>query len=299
MQLQAEPPVQWNTWSSHHLDHGRELRAVPAACPCASVPCKLWANSSVPGATSHALLQAPVGPARIPQMLSRKPKYSVISEELLTEGLARIEQRRRRPNERDRAYLSLLKAMIDWELLDSLPLDHGGRLQVSAPFCGGFSETPLLLPFLAQRFLGHSGSTSLSIFACDLEEQPVWWTVFQEWAARSLPPNVELQFGRQDLEHQALPPSGLIIAVHPRATLFGPWYNILANVLHACLPGSICIIATFFDCEAQAVTRICQSLGVSVEVRQNPFYEVEPMPTFVDECGVEATPLRYVVIVRK
>lgn len=149
----------------------------------------------------------------------------------------------------------------------------------------------MLLPFLKECFLGHNhGAAGITVFGCDLEPQPGWWPTMQEWVSRNLGPSVQLSFAEQDLAQASLPPAGLILAVHPRATLFGPWYSILGNVLASRLPGARCVIATFFEVEALAVQEICRSLGARVDIRENPYYAGRPRSD-------EGTALRYAVLV--
>merc|ERR1712151_1003346 len=113
-------------------------------------------------------------------------------------------------------------------------------------------------------------------------------------------PRVHLEFLQKDLVTSALPPAGLILAVHPGPDLsprnLGPWRYILENVLNSYARGGRCIFASFYEHEVQGIQMICEALDASVEMRMNPYYQTDPMPYYIDYAGVKAHPLRYLTI---
>lgn len=248
------------------------------------VPQSMVQRQPVQFAMQPARALQPVSTTQQPQ-----PVGSPGSE--VEEILAKVAARQASPTNRDLAYHSFLQLLLGLGMFENLPLDGSGILRVNMPFCGAFSEAPMLLPFLVERVsrLG-ARCRGISVWGSDLEALPLMWQTYQEWSKRNLGDRVQLMLSQQDLEKETLPQAGLIIAVHPRATLFGPWYGILAHVFQSRVQGGRCIVATFFEWEAQAVEKIYRSLGVQVEIRQNPFYS-----SYAPDA--EATPLRYAVIV--
>jgi len=217
--------------------------------------------------------------------------------------LARVELRQKEPTGRDHAYMGFLNALASWGYLDDLPLDSSGALHVNVPHSGGFSEAPLLLPFLARKVLCPGRGAHGLVFHCsDLEPNKLWWATFTEWAKRTQDPRVRLEFSQVDLVSSRLQPAGLTLAVHPGPDLspraLGPWRYILENVIRSCAPGGLCIFASFYEHEVQGVQMVCEALGVPVEVRVNPYYEADPMPYYIDSLGVKAHPLRYITIAK-
>mmetsp|Transcript_25755 Transcript_25755/g.47069 ORF Transcript_25755/g.47069 Transcript_25755/m.47069 type:complete len:279 (-) Transcript_25755:3-839(-) len=218
----------------------------------------------------------------------------------LPEGLARLEQRRLAPTGRDNAYIGFLQAISSWGWLNNLPLGPDGALHVNVPFCGGFSEAPLLVPCLAGK-LPQLRATSMVIRGSDLEASQLWWATQQEWVRRSMGAVARLEFATSDLVKDTLPSAGLTLAVHPGPKIEheatgGIWHQIIANVLRSRAAGGRCIFTTFFIEEARALQRICQWCGVPTQVQENPYYHIRPLPTYIDHAGVEATPLRYILL---
>jgi len=214
----------------------------------------------------------------------------------LQSTIAWAEKCLREPDARGKAYLAFLHALGDWGLLEGLPLDSSGVLQVGLPFCGGCSEAPLLLSFLAERFLPFAGE-GIFVRGCDVDADPAayWWPAWEEWAAHVLGPRgLRLEVQQQDLAQALLPNApGLILGVHPLVTGVdgeGPWRSILANVLASRAPGGRCIFATFYRSEAEKVQSMCQDLGVRCEIRESPHYASTPERTV-------ATHLRFAAIV--
>merc|ERR1712110_890455 len=123
---------------------------------------------------------------------------------------------------------------------EGLPLDKSHVLHVSVPFCGGFSEVPLLLPTLRNHFLQKDRARTVRIFGCDLDLNRFspWWATFMEWRQREMDPMIELYLDERDLEAFTLPPAALIIGVHPGPDLEEKcWNRILQNILRSLLPG--------------------------------------------------------------
>mmetsp|Transcript_31018 Transcript_31018/g.68529 ORF Transcript_31018/g.68529 Transcript_31018/m.68529 type:complete len:295 (-) Transcript_31018:10-894(-) len=274
--------------------HGMAVAASPAVA-------SQFSAGSLHGA--HQRCAVPMMAKSAPQA-GWQPQSCELSEAVvqqhLPEGLARVEQRRLAPTGRDNAYIGFLQAISSWGLLASLPLGSDGALHVNVPFCGGFSEGPLLMPCLVEK-LPILRATSVTLRGSDLEASQLWWATQKEWVRRCLGSRARLEFSTKDLVKDPLPSAGLTLAVHPGPKIEhegtgGVWHQIVANVLQSRAPGGRCIFATFFIEEARALQRICQWCGVSTEVHENPYYGTRPLPTYIDERGVEATPLRYVLV---
>lgn len=221
---------------------------------------------------------------------------------MVAEGLVRVEKRLANPTSRDAAYASFLRALDAWGYLDDLPLDASGTLRVNAPFSGGFSEAPLLMPFLAAKYLRHAGGacTSVSVLATDLEASN-WWPTFREWTRRTQGPCARLDFAPWDLLARPLPPAALTLGVHPGPDLApwlqGPWQQIIRNVLTSRARGGRCIFASFYEHEVNGIGAVCQEVGARMEVRDNPYYLQDPTRYYEDHLGVKATPLRFITII--
>lgn len=215
---------------------------------------------------------------------------------VLQGALALIEHRHNKPSLREEAYSAFLQALAGWGVFDRpLPIDSSRELRVSLPFCGSCGEAPLLLPFLAEKYLGTGLAGSMEVFACDVDAEVLQncglrWEV---WTAYSLGPRVRLKVQQCDLSQAPLPEAHFILGVHPCVSGVGAdtlWRKIMANILLASVAGGRCIFATFYAGEAQKVQRICRELGYHSEVRENPFYAGAPP----DKQG---THLRFAVLV--
>eukprot|EP00927_Polykrikos_kofoidii_P072656 TRINITY_DN68756_c0_g1_i1.p1 TRINITY_DN68756_c0_g1~~TRINITY_DN68756_c0_g1_i1.p1 ORF type:complete len:266 (-),score=48.82 TRINITY_DN68756_c0_g1_i1:79-876(-) len=249
------------------------------------------------------------GSMAVPQKLYQSqlqrplPAPMAPAEAQIEKGLARVEQRRQQPTGRDLAYVGFLNTLASCGILDRLPLDAAGVLQVCVPFCGGCSEVPLLLPFLKDGFVGLGRpAKGICMLGVDLEPSEIWWSTFREWSRRCLGPQVMLDFEAKDLCAEKLPPTGLILGIHPGPDLSpshvnGPWRHVVTNILSSLAPGGRCVFACFYKHEVEGVKMICAGVGARVSVMENPFYLVSPMPTYTDHLGVTATPLRYIVVI--
>ncbi|CAJ1448633.1 unnamed protein product [Effrenium voratum] len=220
------------------------------------------------------------GPVLFPAPASPAP---LSGPALVTADLARKQQTT--PDQRDQAYRSLIQSLAAWGVLEDLPLDNG-VLHVNAPFCHDFFEAPLLLPFLAARFLRPgSGVRKLALRGCDVRSQDFWWPAWEQWAQRSFEGRVSLELRQQDLVVQQQAPAGLTLACHPEVTNGGPWLPILRHVLRSRALHGRCVFATFYRHEAealeQAAAEICRAEGAAVEIRENPFYAGKSL----DEVG--------------
>mmetsp|Transcript_76103 Transcript_76103/g.219822 ORF Transcript_76103/g.219822 Transcript_76103/m.219822 type:complete len:601 (+) Transcript_76103:57-1859(+) len=197
-------------------------------------------------------------------------------------------------DQRDEAYRSFLAMLASRGLFDGLPLDASGALRVNLPFCHDFFEAPLLLPFLAERFLALAGgmpsAQSVAAFGCDLTPQPLWWKGWEAWAQQTFHSTVSLKLSEMDLQKSQLPDAALAIGLHPEVTNGGPWPGIIANVLRSLLPGGRCAFATFYSMEAEATAKVCTDFGVACDIVENPYYVDQPP----DAIG---TSLRYAVVV--
>jgi len=170
-------------------------------------------------------------------------------------------QRQSVPDERDKAYVALMKALQSWGFFRNLPLGSAGDLVLSAPFCQEFQEAPHLLPFLAPL------SANLTVHGCDVVDQPYWWNAWQTWAQHTFGGRIKVQLRQQDLAMELLPAAGLIIACHPEVTRGGPWPAILRNVLQSRKPGAACVFTTFYLQEAEATAQVCRSQGLATSGR--------------------------------
>uniref|UniRef100_A0A7S4UPG8 Uncharacterized protein n=2 Tax=Alexandrium monilatum TaxID=311494 RepID=A0A7S4UPG8_9DINO len=101
---------------------------------------------------------------------------------------------------------------------------------------------------------------------------------------------MQLQLLKMDLAREPLPDSALAIGVHPEATRDEVWGDIFANIIRSVKTGGVCVIATYFEVELQAVQRLCEPLGVRFQVYENPYYKTHP---------VDRSPsLRYLLVTR-
>mmetsp|Transcript_109818 Transcript_109818/g.321580 ORF Transcript_109818/g.321580 Transcript_109818/m.321580 type:complete len:339 (+) Transcript_109818:115-1131(+) len=170
-------------------------------------------------------------------------------------------------------YAAMLQFLEQAGWFQGLPLDESGTLRVSCPFCAGFMECQILLPFLARLFLGRPDVSGLSILGSDLAPlQGGKWPQKEQYAKRKFP-RMELQLRKMDLAHDPLPECALTIGVHPEATRDQIWGDIFANIMRSMKHGGVCIIATYFEVEMQAVQRLCEPLGVQFQVYENPYYK--------------------------
>ena len=51
-----------------------------------------------------------------------------------------VRKQREAPDQRDQAYRCFIESLAAWGVLEGLPLDHNGVLQVATPFCHDFFE---------------------------------------------------------------------------------------------------------------------------------------------------------------
>ncbi|CAK9078702.1 unnamed protein product [Durusdinium trenchii] len=164
-----------------------------------------------------------------------------------------------------------------WGVLEALPLDHRGALQVSAPFCHDFFEdrgrterAPHLLPFLKSQILEKGKATRIEVEGCDVRPQEFWWSAWEKWTEHEFAGRIQLHLQQQDLVQSAQRPAGLILAAHPEVTNGGPWLPILRHVLASRAKGGRCVFATFYRQEAEACVQICRMEKVQAEIRENP-----------------------------
>lgn len=202
-----------------------------------------------------------------------------------------VKKQRTSPDQRDQAYRCWIQSLAAWGVLENLPLDAQGTLQVTAPFCHDFFEAPHLLPFLASQILDRGRARRIEVQGCDVRPQDFWWGAWEKWTEHEFSGRITLQLRQQDLVQGPQPLAGLILAAHPEVTNGGPWLPILRHVLSSRRsPNGRCVFATFYRQEAEACVQICQAQQVMAEIRENPFYAGRP----ADEVG---TFHRYAVIV--
>lgn len=201
-----------------------------------------------------------------------------------------VKKQRTSPDQRDQAYRCWIQSLAAWGVLENLPLDAQGTLQVTAPFCHDFFEAPHLLPFLASQILDRGRARRIQVQGCDVRPQDFWWAAWEKWTEHEFSGRITLQLRQQDLVQEPQPLAGLILAAHPEVTNGGPWLPILRHVLSSRSPKGRCVFATFYRQEAEACVQICHAQRVMAEIRENPFYAGRP----ADEVG---TFHRYAVIV--
>mmetsp|Transcript_136899 Transcript_136899/g.381628 ORF Transcript_136899/g.381628 Transcript_136899/m.381628 type:complete len:313 (+) Transcript_136899:2-940(+) len=174
-------------------------------------------------------------------------------------------------------YKAMLQFVEQSGWLEGLPLDEQGVLRVNVPFCAGFMECQLLLPFLARIFLNRPGLAKVSILGSDIVQLRGGNWLQKEKYAQKKYPRIQLQLRQMDLAREQLPACALTIGVHPEATRDKIWADIFANLVRSMKSRGVCIIATYFEIEMQAVQRLCGPLGVSFEVYENPYYKTHPV----------------------
>lgn len=190
-------------------------------------------------------------------------------------------------------YQAMLDDLDSTGWLEGLPVDSQGILRVSMPFCGSNQELPVLVEFLAARFLGKHGVNGIHIVGSDVVNWNVkggYWHQKEKWVARKFP-GMQLQFRQMDLAREQHPESALTLGIHPECTVPGPWPEILTNILRSTT--GVCLVATFKDAEMQVVRDLCQRLGLACEVHENPFWQSRPLPP-----GTVPPFLRFLVLVR-
>lgn len=231
------------------------------------------------GATAAAAVAGP-GPAAPVSVLgpcgviTSGPRELLVARDL-------VQKQRAEPDQRDQAYQCWIQALAAWGVLEALPLDHRGALQVSAPFCHDFFEAPHLLPFLKSQILEKGKATRIEVEGCDVRPQEFWWSAWEKWTEHEFAGRIQLHLQQQDLVQSAQRPAGLILAAHPEVTNGGPWLPILRHVLASRAKGGRCVFATFYRQEAEACVQICRMEKVQAEIRENPFYAGRP----ADEVG--------------
>uniref|UniRef100_A0A7S2C6T5 Uncharacterized protein n=1 Tax=Alexandrium andersonii TaxID=327968 RepID=A0A7S2C6T5_9DINO len=179
--------------------------------------------------------------------------------------------------------------------LDDLPLDAHGILWVALPFCGSVQELPVLVEFLAKRFLERPGVKGVRIFGSDVQNWDLkggYWRQKEKWAARKFP-GMQLQFRPVDLTREAHPSSALTFGIHPECTApNSPWPQILTNIIENTY--GVCAIATFKEGEMEVVCDICRKAGVACEVLENPHWQKNPVPP-----GTQPPFCRFIMLVRR
>lgn len=174
-------------------------------------------------------------------------------------------------------YSAMLAFLADQGWFEGLPVDERGILHVNVPFCAGFMECQILFPFLLRVCLGRPGVTGVAVFGADVAHmQGGNWDRKERYVANKYP-CATLELRKMDLVQEKLPECSLAIGVHPEATRAEFWRDILANVVRSTRCGGVCVFATYFEVEFQAVLDKCRPLGVNFEVYENPHYKSHPM----------------------
>lgn len=188
-------------------------------------------------------------------------------------------------------YASMLKLLNKKGYLSNVPLDEIGQLHVNIPFCGRFHEYAVLGDFIAESCLSLPGVTGARIFCTEVVDKYSYdWARATRWYAK-VRPGIRLETCVQDLTQDPLPHAGLTIGVHPEVTKGGYWFQIIGSILRSGAKG-LCAFATFFEAEMKTLlnmVEIYRGEVVSVEVIENPHYEIHTKPA--------SPPLCYIVLV--
>lgn len=175
-------------------------------------------------------------------------------------------------------FTNILAFLTANKLVEGLPLDERGVLRVSMPFCASFIECALLAEWLKSTFLVRQGIRGVHVLGTELITDPSYqWDLKEKWVKETFP-GMELELRQADLAEEAMPPAALTIGIHPEASRGPPWDRIVANLLRAG-HGGVCVFATFFDVEAQAVTEFCLQQGVQTQVFENAYYNGRQIPS--------------------
>eukprot|EP00434_Breviolum_minutum_P026090 symbB.v1.2.023066.t1/scaffold2086.1/size90009/3 len=185
-----------------------------------------------------------------------------------------VKKQRESPDQRDQAYCCFIESLAAWGILDSLPLDANGTLQVTAPFCHDFFEVGEIL--VRSKVPETCKAQRIEVKGCDVRPQEFWWPAWEKWTEHHFSGRIALQLRQQDLVKETQGPAGLILAAHPEVTNGGPWIAILRHVLQSRVKGGRCVFATFYRQEAEACVQICSMQQVFAEIRENPFYAGRP-----------------------
>eukprot|EP00929_Paragymnodinium_shiwhaense_P059369 TRINITY_DN29731_c0_g1_i1.p1 TRINITY_DN29731_c0_g1~~TRINITY_DN29731_c0_g1_i1.p1 ORF type:complete len:387 (+),score=73.90 TRINITY_DN29731_c0_g1_i1:75-1235(+) len=269
---------------------GRPGVAAPYTAGQQVLPQAVAQQSYLARAGSTASLAMPQG-APAAQSLQQHPgvgqaQMAVAPAEPVMRGntalaMSYITKRRAKPEERDKSWFDLFGAIDSWRLFENLRSDPvTGEFQVFVPFCHEFAEAPLMLPFLAERFLGSRRASTLSVKGCDIKNEKIWWEAWEDWAnnTKGAGPNIDLKLWHQDLSvpglSSQLPKAQLVVAVHPVVSEGGPWVEIFRNVMDTVLPGGLLMFVCFYRHEAEATAKLCEQLGTKrPEIRENPYYQ--------------------------
>lgn len=175
-------------------------------------------------------------------------------------------------------YASMLDFLEQTGWMQDVPLDASGTLRVSVPFCAGFMECQILLPFLARLFLSRPNVCGASVLGSDLAPlRGGNWPQKEKYATKKFT-RMRLELRKMDLACEPLPECGLTIGVHPEATRDDAiWGKIFTNIVRSMKNGGVCVIATYFEVELQAVQRLCEPLGVQFQVYENPYWKSHPV----------------------
>merc|ERR1712194_693797 len=149
-----------------------------------------------------------------------------------------------------------------------------GVLHVNCPFCAGFMECQILLPFLERACLPKPGIASVAVFGTDCAHmQGGKWDRKEKYVAKKYR-QLTLALRQLDLTCDQLPECGLALGIHPEATRGGFWRDILASVVRSIKCGGVCVFACYFEVEAHAVIDKCKPFGIEFEVHENPYYKM-------------------------
>merc|ERR1719229_291798 len=109
-------------------------------------------------------------------------------------------------------YRHILEILLTRGYFDKLPLSEEGVLQVSVPFCGRFSEYPLLGDFLAEHAGKRVGATATEVFGTEVSGAYAQkWAEAERWCTRVHPQVLQMSVRIMDLAEDPLPGAGLVL----------------------------------------------------------------------------------------
>eukprot|EP00929_Paragymnodinium_shiwhaense_P112996 TRINITY_DN81266_c0_g1_i1.p1 TRINITY_DN81266_c0_g1~~TRINITY_DN81266_c0_g1_i1.p1 ORF type:complete len:725 (-),score=95.70 TRINITY_DN81266_c0_g1_i1:166-2340(-) len=206
-------------------------------------------------------------------------------------------------------YLSVLKFLKEAELLAHLPVTTDSTIHVNVPFCAAFPECTVLTDFLREVVRPQAETVTILGSEYDDKAEVGRWRQKEQFVARKYA-GMSLQMKQMDLTNEPLPKCSFSIALHPEATKDGPWPAIIENVVKSTAEGGgICVFCTFSSAEVTSVVSTLDKLKARSQVHENPFWQVQPVPTPQARGNMDASAggglepiapyMRYIIVVRR
>eukprot|EP00667_Euglena_gracilis_P014922 EG_transcript_15490 len=171
--------------------------------------------------------------------------------------------------ELDQAFASTLE-LLKQDILPHLRPQANGRVPVAVPFCGGFTEAPVLDAFLRRHLPALPADVqSVDVYALD-RQHSADYSISKVEAH----PKITYTAVNMDLAWQPMPRAALSLAIHPLATAPG-WDSLVRNVV---AHSDAAIFFLFAQCEQEALAEVCEKAGFACTVRQNPFGRAQFVP---------------------